>query len=58
MKNKVPDPIVPLKNGTCSSCFYPVLPQEILRIKRNALLHCMSCYRLLYYDATLQEQAK
>lgn len=49
-KGKVSDPVVPLINKSCSSCYYSVPPQDIMLLKRSAILHCRSCYRFLYYD--------
>ncbi len=50
MKNSVDDPIAPVINGSCSACYYAVLQQDYLRLKRSGVLPCRSCYRFLYYD--------
>jgi predicted nucleic acid-binding Zn-ribbon protein len=50
MRAKVADPLVPVMNTSCSACFYSIPPQDLNRLKKNALLLCRSCYRLLYYD--------
>ncbi|MFA6535492.1 MAG: hypothetical protein WCS92_04505 [Candidatus Babeliales bacterium] len=50
MKNSVDDPIAPVINGSCSACYYSVLQQDYLRLKRSGVLPCRSCYRFLYYD--------
>ena len=50
MKNSVEDPIAPVINGSCSACYYAVLQQDYLRLKRSGVLPCRSCYRFLYYD--------
>lgn len=50
MKHSVEDPIVPVVNGSCSSCFYSVLYQDLLKLKRSGVLPCRNCYRFLYYD--------
>jgi predicted nucleic acid-binding Zn-ribbon protein len=50
MREKVADPIVPVLNTCCSSCFYSIPSQDLNRLKKNALLLCRSCYRLLYYN--------
>jgi predicted nucleic acid-binding Zn-ribbon protein len=50
MKNSVEDPIAPVINGSCSACYYSVLQQDYLRLKRSGVLPCRSCYRFLYYD--------
>lgn len=58
MKHKVNDPIVAVHNASCGSCFYPLLHQELAVLKRNAVVHCKSCYRFLYYDSTSQPEKK
>jgi predicted nucleic acid-binding Zn-ribbon protein len=50
MREKVANPLVPVLNTSCSSCFYSIPPQDLNRLKKNALLPCRSCYRLLYYN--------
>lgn len=50
MKTHVADPIAPIMRNTCGSCFYEVLPQELARLKNNAILPCQGCFRLLYWD--------
>ena len=50
MRNKVDNPLVPLIQKSCSACFYQVLPQDLARLERNALLPCRNCYRYLYQD--------
>ncbi len=50
MRSRVENPIVPAQNGVCSSCFYSVAAQELIRLKKSALLNCKNCYRLLYYE--------
>lgn len=56
MKNQVPDPIVPVTQNTCSSCFYNILKQDIARLRRSEMVHCMNCYRFLYFDDESTEQ--
>lgn len=50
LKGKIANPIVPIKQDLCGSCFYHILAPDLLRIKRNAILPCRNCYRYLYYD--------
>lgn len=57
MKNKVPDPIVPVLNFTCSACYYSVLHQDIAKLKQGQILPCKNCYRFLYYDALEEKEA-
>ncbi len=55
MRERVPDPIVPVLRESCSSCYYAVPPQDLARLKREAVLPCRSCYRFLYFD-TMEEK--
>lgn len=48
MKEKVPDPVVPLSFDTCSGCFSVLTASDIQAVKRNALVRCKLCYRLVY----------
>lgn len=55
MKYKVTDPIVMIAHESCGACYYPLLPQDLSRAKKNAIITCLNCSRLLYYSApTLQ----
>ena len=55
MKGRVPDPAVPIMNGTCSACFYTLSPEDSLSLGRKALLQCKSCFRFIY---KLEEKQK
>lgn len=57
MKGRVEDPIVPVLNNSCSACFYLIPPQDLARLKREAILPCRSCYRLLYFDQETQKDS-
>jgi uncharacterized protein len=50
MQRTVTNPVVPVINGSCSACFYNLPHQDILRLKRHALLQCKECYRFLYME--------
>jgi hypothetical protein len=56
MRNQVTDPIVHVHETSCSSCFYAVLHQDVIRLKKQGILPCRNCYRLLYYDENQEEQ--
>lgn len=56
MKNRVENPLVPLYQKSCSACFYHVLPQDLARIQRNAILSCRNCYRYLYNDPAQEKE--
>ena len=57
MKGRVIDPIVPVLNNSCSGCYYLVPTQDLARLKREAVLPCRSCYRLLYFDQNTQKES-
>lgn len=54
MQSRVPNPVVPVINGTCSGCFYVVSPQDIMALRRRKLLQCKECYRFLYLEEMLK----
>ncbi len=55
MRARVPDPVVPIVQNSCSSCFYIVTGQEVIRAKRGALVQCKGCYRLLYAPEAMKK---
>jgi uncharacterized protein len=55
MRSKVENPIVPILDSSCSVCYYMILPQDLTRIKKGAVLHCRNCYRLIYYNSDNEE---
>ena len=56
MRERVPDPIVPVLRESCSACYYAVPPQDLSRLKREAVLPCRSCYRFLYFDSEKEKE--
>ena len=58
MKNKVSDPIVPVIDSVCSACYYSVLRQDLLELKKSAVLPCRNCYRFLYYDMEEEKESQ
>lgn len=55
MRLRVADPVVPVMRGGCSACFYTITDQELLRLKRKALVQCKGCFRLLYMQEAMKE---
>lgn len=53
MKARVANPIVPVKNSSCSACYYTITDQEMMRLKRRALLQCHGCFRLLFSEEAM-----
>ena len=48
MKTRIPNPVVPVINGRCSACFYPVSVSDLQALRKHKLLQCKDCYRFLY----------
>ena len=57
MRARVSDPVVPVVDGSCNSCFHQVTGQDLILINRNKLLQCKSCYRFLYNES-LEQRAE
>jgi len=57
MRARVPDPVVPVAQGSCSACFYKITEQDLMMVRRRKLLQCKSCYRLLYSSELEKEIA-
>ena len=55
MRMRVADPVVFVMRGGCSACFYTITDQEILRLKRRALVQCKGCFRLLYMQEAMDQ---
>lgn len=49
MYDRVEDPIVPLNQSICSSCFYSLPQPDIHNIRRGKLVQCKDCFRFLYF---------
>jgi predicted nucleic acid-binding Zn-ribbon protein len=50
MQMSVADPIVEIRENSCGSCFYTIVAQELMRLKKGEILLCRSCYRFLYVN--------
>ncbi|MBP9765372.1 hypothetical protein KBD08_03485 [Candidatus Babeliales bacterium] len=50
MRGRVPDPVVPLQQNSCSVCFYGFTPRDLQTVKEKHLIQCKDCYRFLYED--------
>jgi predicted nucleic acid-binding Zn-ribbon protein len=55
MGSHVSDPVVSIMGDACGGCFYQLISQDLLRLKRGALLQCKGCFRFLY-DPQVMEQ--
>ena len=48
MRERVPNPVVPVENGNCSACFYNITHQHMIELGKNKIIQCRGCYRFLY----------
>ncbi len=56
MRMRVEDPVVAVMNVSCGACYYTITEQELIRLKRKALVQCKGCFRLLYMKEAMQEE--
>jgi predicted nucleic acid-binding Zn-ribbon protein len=54
MQSRVPNPVVPAINDSCSACNVRLLAQDIIQLRNRALLQCKNCYRFLYLESAMQ----
>ena len=54
MRSRVPNPVVPIQQDSCSACFYCMSQQELVELRRRALIQCKGCYRFLYCPSAHQ----
>lgn len=55
MKEKVPNPVVPIIRGSCSVCFYLLNRQRMAEANAGQLVMCGDCHRLLYVPQAVGE---
>lgn len=55
MGSHVSDPVVPIVGNACSGCFYQLINQDLLRLRRGALLLCKGCFRFLYDQQAMEQ---
>jgi predicted nucleic acid-binding Zn-ribbon protein len=55
MRLKVSNPVVPVQNGSCSACFYQVSQKDLAELRKNKLIVCRDCFRLLYLERPSKE---
>jgi predicted nucleic acid-binding Zn-ribbon protein len=51
MRMVVEDPVVPVLQDSCSSCYSHLSKQELSDLRRNVLLQCKGCFRFLYIQS-------
>lgn len=48
MKEKVPNPAVPVMENACSACGYYITAPDLAALRRHKMVMCKDCYRFLY----------
>jgi predicted nucleic acid-binding Zn-ribbon protein len=48
MRGRVSDPVVPLQQDSCSSCFHGLTPRDLQILRNKGVIQCKGCYRILY----------
>lgn len=56
MRMRVSDPVVQVMRGGCSACFYTITDQELMRLRRRAIVQCKGCFRLLYMKEAMEKE--
>lgn len=50
MRGRVPNPVVPVLQDSCTACFYFMSARDKQLLRQNSLLQCKDCYRFLYEE--------
>ncbi len=50
MRARVTNPVVPVKNESCTACFYSLTSQDLINLKHKKLMQCKKCFRFLYFE--------
>lgn len=58
MREKVPDPVVPVYQDSCSACFTSISGRDLAALRKKVLLQCRGCYRFLYVPEVFKEDAQ
>ncbi|EKD48517.1 MAG: hypothetical protein ACD_64C00269G0002 [uncultured bacterium] len=58
MRMRVEDPVISLLDDNCSACYYTVANQELIRLKRRAIVQCKGCFRLLYMKEAMNPESQ
>lgn len=56
MSGHVEDPVVPVIQNSCGSCFHVLTRQELIEAQKGALIQCKGCYRLLYLSEVMNPE--
>ncbi|MBI2352707.1 hypothetical protein HYV11_00500 [Candidatus Dependentiae bacterium] len=50
MRGRVPNPVVPVLQDSCSACFYLISSRDLQLLRQQELVLCKDCYRFLYVE--------
>lgn len=50
MRKSVPNPVVPVVDGSCGACSFDIVHADLMQLERHVFLPCRGCYRLLYIE--------
>lgn len=58
MQSRISNPIVPVINDSCGACFYKILSNDLMLLRKRALVQCKDCYRFLYMPTAMESASK
>ncbi|GAI90095.1 unnamed protein product, partial [marine sediment metagenome] len=47
--------VVPVQHDSCGACSYSIPQQDLLRMRRRAVVQCKGCFRLLYMKDVMEQ---
>ena len=56
VRQRVPNPVVPIVSSSCSACFYGLLQQDTRALGSQTVIRCRGCYRFLFIPDSSTEQ--
>lgn len=56
IRQRVPNPVVPIISSSCSACFYGLLHQDTIALHSQTIIRCRGCYRFLFTPNSSTEQ--
>lgn len=54
LRERIPDPAVPVKFDSCSACFHSLIARDMQLLNKRALLQCKGCFRFLYLPGSIE----
>jgi predicted nucleic acid-binding Zn-ribbon protein len=56
IRQRVPNPVVPIVSASCSACFHGLLHQDTIALHSQTIIRCRGCYRFLFTPDSTTEQ--